>query len=264
MFVIICGSVNLDKLRERYPRSEARTDCVKVGLEAIRCDLEISRCGPFQLLRKGHRVSRCAPSKVPGKYQLTVALNSDKAIGISAKRITCDVALLFAAGVAPNLIALNIGNGKVTDSAFQEPFALLAHENEQGNYCGVMEAGETLDCADRATLHKKLYRLGSFMQRRIHAAQRPSVIFGEGLAALIATESLKTVAVFSKLLAARIAVVTGHFELPFPRSKPIMFLSSALRLTPRADLAPFSVSVRAGGKRQQFCRFNEQHVARLL
>jgi hypothetical protein len=30
-----------------------------------------------------------------------------------------------------------------------------------------------------------------------------------------------------------------HFGLPFPRGEPIMFSRSALRLTPRADLAPF-------------------------
>lgn len=37
-----------------------------------------------------------------------------------------------------------------------------------------------------------------------------------------------------------------HFGLPFPRGEPIMFLRSALRLTPRADLAPFSVSAEGG------------------
>ena len=73
--------------------------------------------------------------------------------------------------------------------------------------------------------------------RRVHPAKRCGVVFGKGLRALAAAEALKAVSVFTEFLAAGIAVVTDHCGLPFCGSKPIIALWSALRLTPRADLA---------------------------
>src|SRR5205807_2476503 len=72
----------------------------------------------------------------------------------------------------------------------------------------------------------------------VHASKRRGVVFGEGLTALDASEALKPVPVLTEFLAESLAVVTGHFGLPFLRSKPIMEFWSALRLAPRADLAP--------------------------
>jgi hypothetical protein len=149
---------------------------------------------------------------VPSEYQLRVALNSDEAVGISAKRITTHVALLFAANKTPYLVALHIGHVEIADAVFQEPFALVARQDEQGKYRGVMYSGKALDCADRTPFREKLYNLSRSIQGRVHAAQRRCMIFCEGLTALLTAEALKTVAVFSKLLTAGIAVVARHYE----------------------------------------------------
>ena len=58
--------------------------------------------------------------------------------------------------------------------------------------------------------------------------------------------TFKVVAVISEFPAAVIAIVAGHFGLPFCGSKPTMDLRSALRLTSRADLAPSSVPADGG------------------
>ena len=102
----------------------------------------------------------------------------------------------------------------------------------------MVKVSDALDCADRAPLDEKFNRLHRSVERRLHASKRCGVVFGEGLPALDASQALKSVSVFAEFLAADVALVTGHFGLPFPRSKPIIFLESALRLAPRADLAP--------------------------
>jgi hypothetical protein len=205
-------SIDFDELREVYPRSQAGMDCVKVRSESIGGDLEVSRSSPFQFFREGHRVPCRAPSQVPSQNQPCVALNGDEAIGVPALRVITDVALLFAPDKAPHFITLNIGNGKIDDAVFQHPLALISHENEQGKYCGVMYARQTLDRANRATFGQKLYNLGRILHGRIHTAQRSRVILCEGFAALLTAKALKTVAVLSKFLTAGIAVVARHYE----------------------------------------------------
>lgn len=69
---------------------------------------------------------------------------------------------------------------------------------------------------------------------------------GKSLRALIAAEPLITLPVFPKFLALSLAIVARHFDFTFLRGKPIIALRSALRLTPRADLAPFSVDAEGG------------------
>jgi len=73
-----------------------------------------------------------------------------------------------------------------------------------------------------------------------HVAQRRGVIFCEGFRTLKAAVTLKTVAVFSKLLAAGIAVVAGHevlldFSAEKPHNEGVTFmcgLSPALGFSP--------------------------------
>jgi hypothetical protein len=202
----------LDKLAVIYAHSKAGVDSVKVGLEAIGRDLEVSRRGPFQFFGESHCVSGAAPSQVPSQDKFCVAFDSDKTVGIPACRIARDVALFLASHVTPNFVQFNISYGYIVDSAFQEPFAFLANENKQGKYCCVVKASEALDRADGASLNKKLYRLSSLIQWGIHAAKRCGVIFCKGLATLLTAETLKAVAMLSKFLASGIAVVTGHYE----------------------------------------------------
>lgn len=224
VFFIGGGGKRFDELAVVYLHSKTGMDCVEVRSEAIGSDLEVSRRGTLQLLREGHRVSRRASSEMPCQNQFCVALNCNKAIGVAAKRIAVQIPPFLTPDKTPYLVALNIRNGEIADSALQEPLALVAYEDNQRKYCGVVKASKTLDCANRASLYEKLNRLSSFFQRGIHAAKRCGVIFGEGFRALAAAVALKTVAVLSKFLAAGIAVVTGHFDLPFARSKPIIDL----------------------------------------
>ena len=129
---------------------------------------------------------------------------------------------------------------------FQKPFALVANENEQGKNRGVVKAGHTFDRADRASLDKQFKSFGRFLHRGVHAVKRCGMIFSEGLGALAAAIALKAVAVLCKFLAFRLAIVAGHFGLPFCGSKPIMDFRSALRLAPRADFARSQFALRAG------------------
>jgi hypothetical protein len=184
---------------------------------------------------------------MPSQYQLCVSFDSNKAVGIPAQWIASGIVLFLAADEAPNLVALNIRDRQAMNTAFQKPFALVANQHKQRTDCAMVDASESFYSAHRASLSEKLYDLGRIVKSCRHAAKRRGVIFSKSLVALIAAEALKTVAVFSKFLAAGIAVVTRHFGLPFPQSKPIMFLLVGIAAhSAIADLAPLSIGVEGG------------------
>ncbi len=240
------ASVNFYQLREINASAKAVVNGLNVGLESISGDLEAALCRFADFICESLRVACRAAPKVPRQNQLCVSFNGDEGVGIPARGIAARIVFFFAADKAPQFVTLNVRHRDVADSTFQKPLALLANQNEQRKNCCVVESSQAFDRTDRAPFNKKLNRLGSLLQRRVHAAKRRGMVLGKRLAALITAETLKAVAVFSKFLTARIAVVTGHFGLPFCGSKPIMFLGSALRLTPRADLAPLSGRTEGG------------------
>ena len=247
MFFVGGSGKRFDKLPVVHPHSKASMDSVEVGLECVGGDLKLSRRGPFKFFGEGHCIAGATPSKVPSQNQFCVALHSDEAIGIPAHRVAVDVPALFAAHVSPYLIGLDIPHRQVMDSAFQEPFALVAHQDKQGKNCSVVNAREAFDRANAASLDQEPYCLGSLIQRGIHAAQRCGVVFSEGFAALLTAVTAKAVSVKSEFLAAGIAVMTGHFGLPFCGSKPIMRLRDSAYGLPRVlSLAPLSASTEGG------------------
>lgn len=65
VFVIGWRSIDLDKLGKINPRAKAGMDCIEVGREAVRCDLELTRRGLVHLFSEGHGITRRSPSKVP-------------------------------------------------------------------------------------------------------------------------------------------------------------------------------------------------------
>src|SRR5437016_568403 len=164
-------------------------DCIEVRRKSIGSDLELARCGRFQLLREGHRVSGCSPSEMPRQYQLAVSLDSDEAVGIPALRVASSIALFLALDEAPHLITLNIRHRHVANPGLQESLALLTDENKQGKYRSVVKVGNALNCADGTSLGEKLNRLSCPIEGRIHASKRRGVVFGEGLPTLDASEA---------------------------------------------------------------------------
>ena len=259
-FSITGRRVDFNQLGEVYPRSQTCLNGVNVGLESIGGDLELALGGLVDLLGKGEGIAGASPSKMPSEYQLCIALDSDEAVGIPAQGGATDIVLFLAPNKTPYFVALNIGHGEIVDSALQETFALVPDQDEQGKYGGVVDAGNALNGANRAALGQKLYDLGSVLQARVHAAKRCSVVFCEGLAALLTTEALKAVAVLSKLLAAGIAVVTGHevlldFSAEKPHNECVTFTCG---LRPRLDSAPFSIGVEGGAVLPNYSSFDPQ------
>jgi hypothetical protein len=245
-FSIMGRGIDFYQLREVNASSKAILNGIHIGPESICRDLKVALSCLIDLLSESHSITRRSASKMPSHNDLAVTLDGNETVSISAHRVAIDIVLFLAPDVAPNFIALDIAHGQCVDSVFEKPFALLTYLNKQGKNRGVVKAGNALNGTDRASLDKKLYSLACFVQGRVHAAKRCGVIFCEGLSALNTAIALKAVAVLSKLPAFRLAIVTGHFGLPFCGSKPIMDLRSALRLTPRADLAPSSVSADGG------------------
>lgn len=194
---------------------------INVRREAICGDLKVSRCGRVQFLNEDCCIERRTASKVPSQHELAVALDSNERVGVALLRVALDVVLLLAADEAPNLVGLDIGHGQAIDAALKKALTLGADDREQVQNCGVVDAGDALDRANGASLAEKLDSLGRILDAGIHRAEWRRVIFGEGLAALLAAITLKSVAVPTEFLAARLAVVTGHIGLLFLRSKPI-------------------------------------------
>jgi len=239
------AGVDLNQLSEVNTSAKAVLDGIHISLESVRGDLEFPLRCLVNFLGERHGIAAGPPAQVPSENDFAIPLDGDKAPRIAAKRIAGDIFLFLAADESPQLVALDIGDGQIVDSILQKPLALLANENEQGKNRSVMEASHALDGADGASFNKKLNRFGRFLDRCVHATKRRSVIFGEGLRALAAAIALKAVSVVSEFLAAGIAVVTGH-RLAFLREQADNGFGSALRLTPRADLAPSSASTGGG------------------
>lgn len=247
VFTVAGRCVNFYQLCEINASSKAVVNGIHIGLESVRCDLESPLCGFVNFLSEGYRVADCAPSKVPSQNQFFVSLDSNKAIRIPARHVSAGVVLFLAADESPKFIALDIADCNVADTAFQQPFALFPYQSEQGKNSCMVNAGDSLYRADRASFAKKFDCLSSLFDGCVHAAKRRGMTFCEGLATLITAETLKSVPVLSKFLAAGIAVVTGHCGLPFCGSKPIMKFGSAFAAcSATADLAPPSAPTDGG------------------
>jgi len=220
---------------------------VNVGPKSIRGELKAACRRLIQFLSEDFGISRRAPSKMPSENQLCVALDSNKAVGIAALRITREVSPFLAADKAPQLVTLNLRDGHGVDYLFKDSGAFFTSENQQRKNRGVVNSGDSLDCADRAPLNKKLDNSHGLFHRSVHVAQRFFAFFRESLGALGAAVALQSVPVLPKLFAFNTAIVAGHFGLSFPRSKPIMDSASAFAAYPAiADLAPSLVQARGG------------------
>lgn len=237
---------DLYQLSEINASPQAVVNRVNIRPEAVRGDLEMPLGRFIEFIGKGHGVPRRAPSKMPSENEFRVALKGHKTVGISPRRVIINVVLLLAADKSPEFIALHIGDRKCVDSGIQEPFALIPNKDKQRKNRCVVESGYALDCRYRASFNKKFNSPGSFLDRCVHAAERRCVTLREGLTALIAAEALKAVSVPSKLLAAGIAVVTGH-RLAFLRKQADNGFGSAFAACSAiADLAPLSVDAEGG------------------
>jgi len=214
--------VDLNQLGKVHAGSQAGVNRVNIGPESVGGDLKTALRGLVDLLGKGEGIAGIAPAKVPSQEQFRIALDGGKAVGVSVLGIARCIVLFFAEDIAPDFITFHVRDRQVVDSAFQKPLALIPDQGEQGKNCGVVDSGEALDGTDGASFNEKLYDLGRVVQARIHATQRRSVVLGEGLAALLTAEALKAVAVFSKLLAAGIAVVAGHGSYLGRKVRPSM------------------------------------------
>lgn len=221
------SGINLHQLRVVNARSQAVMDGFDVRPETVRCELESACRCLVQFFNEGVGISRRSPSEMPRENQLVVAFDSDEAIGVAAFRVARQVPLFFAADEPPQFVALYFGYADRADSILKESFALFAKQNEQGKNRSVVNSRDALDCIYRASLDKQFEHADRGVQRSSHGAERRGVFCGESLAALMAAEPLESVPVFPESLALTTAIVTGHFGLPFLRSKPIMFCRSA-------------------------------------
>jgi len=77
-----------------------------------------------------------------------------------------------------------------------------------------MNSGDSLNAANAHSFDHQAEYLRGFVHRQAHGIERRSVIFGEGLAALVTAKALKAVAVFPELTAGGLAVVASHCESP--------------------------------------------------
>ena len=188
-------------------------DAVKVSGKGITGNLKVPRCSLVHLLDKLLSIASRAPSQVPRQDKFRRALDCDEAVGVTFQRVARDVPLFLAPGEAPHLVILNVGHRQAFRFRLQERLALLTDKNEQGNYCCVPNAGESLYSADEVSFNKKLNCLSRLIQAGVRRAKRRSVIFCEGLGALVAAVALKAVALFSDFRATGIAVGARHFVL---------------------------------------------------
>lgn len=192
------------------PRSKAGMNCIEIRPEPVGGDLEVSRGSPFQLFREGHCVSGGAPSEMPSQNQFCAPLDCNEAVSISERRVTAHIALFFAPDEHPNLIALNIGQGNTLNFGFQQPLASISREYQNLHDRVLVDASESLNRTDRATLDQKVDNTFHFLRGRVHSAQVLVTRIGVCLVALAATIALLAFAGLSKFSAFGLAIMAGH------------------------------------------------------
>src|SRR5208282_3596566 len=209
VFVVRAALVHLYQLGIIDAGSKCRVDGVKVRRKAIGGDLKLSRGGAVEFLSERHCIPTRATAQVPRQYELGVPLHSDKAVGVTAKRIAVCVALLFAANVCPDFIALDIGHREVMNHVFEEPLAVVANDHHDVQDGVAVDACNSLDAPNRTTLDEQPDDLGNLFFALIGAVQ-PLRSVAVGLVALAATEALITLPVAAKFNAFDSAIVAGH------------------------------------------------------
>ena len=214
-FAVAGSRVNLDQLGIVATVNERVVNRSRIGLKAVRRNLESPiRCRVSQFPNEGSGRGLVPSPKMESQHQFTVSLNRNEGVSIAQVfpvNLIHPFVLFFLPDVAPNLIALNIRDGHVTNTVDHELFALLASYGQERKNCSVVNVGEPRCAIDGAAFQKKVEHLSRFIERRIHTAQL-IIGFRERLATLAALETLRSLAILPAFLAEGVAIVTCQSE----------------------------------------------------
>lgn len=167
------SSVNLYQLAIVNPRSETQTNSVRIGVHAVRGQLELSRRGLVQLFNKDFCIGAGTSAKVPRENDFAVALNGEERPSITLA-LVIRVALIpfFAVAKSPQLVSLYVLHGYFADLLLQHALALVPSDFEHSQHARDCHVAQSRGAANAATLSQAIENAKEFFVRQIDCVTR--------------------------------------------------------------------------------------------
>jgi hypothetical protein len=184
-----------------------------VKMESVRCELEAMfwRNPVTQASQKLYGRFAVSLADRVGGNQFCLRVNGDKDPSIAEFfGILCAYMALFLAAECPNFIALNLFAAEVLHLRFHQLYATFASEHEQAHDRIPVQLRNALSAPNAGAFDQQLNRQQCSVFRHCHRSKQPRMFFCIGLPALRTAESLKTIAVFPKLLTFDLALGAIH------------------------------------------------------
>lgn len=125
-------------------------------------------------------------------------------------RVLCFYMTLFLLAERPDFIRLNPFAGQVLHLGFHQSYATFASQHQQTHNRIAVQSGDPFSTPNAGSFDQELNCQHAFIFGNAHRAKQPRVFFGECLPALSATETLKAIAMLSKLSASDLALRAIH------------------------------------------------------
>lgn len=244
------SAVNLDELRVVHFRSEAILDGGNVGLETVRRDLEAASDSLTQIAGQNECALGIPFADMVGQDHFGFTIESNPGIGVSPLfGIVRAKMPVFRVNVGPKFVSLDKSRPDVSNARIENTSAFVTDRNKKRKNRVLVNASDARDCADTHSLSKKSDYLAGFFGGNVVPSEWMLAGLRECSLAGLAAKSLNPQSTIGSepLCYSMQASNARHFRpcLSYEASRKC-YLRSALRLTPRADLA--LPSVRADGR----------------
>jgi hypothetical protein len=240
----------LNELREVHVQTEALCYRFGVKVKPIGRKLHSPRKPlvkvPAEFLRGQHRAF--AHAEYGNEFGVGVHRYKNPLVSELSRFALPDTAV-FLREERPDFVNLNVLADKVLHSLRHKPLAAFTGSKQKPHDGIAVQTREPLRAANRTPFEKALNCLQANIGPRNHCGPRqPFMRFAERGATGLAAPALNTALTKVPESFAIIVVTTsaGHIGLVFLAGQADNEFASALRLTPRADLAPDSVAADAG------------------
>jgi len=242
--------IEFEQLREVNVRAKAFLDGGNVPAQTVRRNLETSDNALTQVADEVVRACRNALPDEVGQNHFRFGINRHPNVLIApfARNVAVEMPFLRVYE-GPKFIGLDESRSDISHAGVKQGAALASYCEEQGKNRGFVDASGTRYSPDAHSFQQERDNLRGFLGRDAVPSKRSIARLGESAFTSGAAITLDSVAsVESKPLCFGVfAANTSHFRpcLSCGGSRKC-FLRSALRLTPRADLAPLPAVTGSG------------------
>jgi hypothetical protein len=245
----VSRSVELEQLGEVDVRSEVFLDGRDVAAKPIRRDLESSRDALAQILDELIGADTFALCDQIRQDHFCFAVNCHPDVLVAPLFRTVAVQMGFlGVNEGPEFVRLHEARKNIPHAGIEKASGFLTDREKQGQNRALVDASSAGDSADTHSFKQERDDLHGLFSRDIVPSKGPLARLGESRFASRAAVTLDSISCESESLCFGVfAANARHFRPCLScRASRKCVLRSALRLTPRADLAPSRVDAPGG------------------